>query len=142
MAKAGRPPRKFTAGQIKAMVALFNAGMNLAGIAQRQQPPCHAIVVSRELTPILGPLRAARHRVKHKQALKEVAKRQAGKGAEPASPDGELLIPMDLRERYHAGYAMALTHVALHGIEACHEHCYGALLNWREEGFSDEPPLF
>lgn len=137
MGKTGRPAREFRPSQIDMIVHLFNRGVTLKRIGEMMMPPCHHTVLARVLTPILGPLPAARRQVQ----LRLKGEKQLGDRPEEESGD-EVLIPMDYRERYHAGYAMALTHMAVYGLDACHEHCYGALLNWRDndQDQDDDPP--
>jgi len=113
---------EFTPSQIKEMVVLFNEGASTRRIGELQG--YSTTVVQRILRERLGNLRVARMRA---NALRSVMALS--------------LKHLESRERFEAGYRMALTHVHLHGLQRARDHCDHALLPWRETGL-EYPPEF
>jgi len=113
---------EFTAGQIKEMVALFNQGASTQRIGELQGHS--ATAVQRALRERLGNLRAARMRAHISRSMTALSQKHLGG-----------------RERFEAGYRMALTHVHLHGLQRTRDYCDHALLPWREAGL-EYPPEF
>ena len=113
---------EFTPSQIKEMVTLVDEGTTTERLGDLYG--CSAWTIRRVLAARIGDLRAYKRGVKVRRSM--------------AAQSLELLGE---RERYEAGYRMALTHVRLHGLQRARDYCDHALLPWRETG-REYPPEF